>query len=289
MSRLLRLVLAKLALVLTGCAFGLASVPGGRREWRQTSGRRWPSTLITSAPRSASIVVANGPIQAWVKSTTLTPSRGRRAFGWCDATNPGVRHRAGVLLIGVSGAGAIRPRVAGIPGYAVGPCAGSSSVRKYSRARMCSLPRSAVGFWNSPIRGAPTAIIALKNASALCPSPCARRNSPKAAGSALRSRGESRCCGTASRSTPRTANAIVNDASSARFNDTWPSPTGNSRTPVAGPPWRRSARPATWLRRNGVIDASTSSPLVTTRSTSPVTSRLCTAANVAPNALAPTM
>ncbi len=46
--------------------------------WRKSSPRPGASILITSAPMSASIIVASGPAMKCVKSTTLIPSK---AFG----------------------------------------------------------------------------------------------------------------------------------------------------------------------------------------------------------------
>src|SRR5213080_614414 len=56
--------------------------------WSAPDSRLWSgsfgsSTLITSAPRTASWYAANGPARTWVQSRILIPSNGRMKFSSC--------------------------------------------------------------------------------------------------------------------------------------------------------------------------------------------------------------
>src|SRR5882757_3949221 len=81
------------------------------RVWSPSSG----STLMTSAPWSASSMVQNGPASIWVRSTMRTPSRApRTSLMWTAGVPPAHDHDAG-------GTPAVRKTMNAIPASLVSP------------------------------------------------------------------------------------------------------------------------------------------------------------------------
>ena len=108
------------------------------------------STLITSAPRSASSIGPSGPARKFPKSRTLSPSSGNRAGSEFDDDDEfdrpavvAVDQDASTSAVWAPAAGAAQrtsvggSRVSGRPGTVIRPASGSSRSITYRFARAC--------------------------------------------------------------------------------------------------------------------------------------------------------